>query len=50
MKNVDVNFLYARGDQLRRSLIDIERAYNYVNKLEETARGSSSPRSFGKIA
>jgi hypothetical protein len=36
LNNVDINFMFARGDGLRNQLIDLDRTFKLVNKLEES--------------
>lgn len=38
LKNVDINFLFAKGYELSDSLIDLNRVYLVVNKIKELAR------------
>ena len=38
MKNVDINFLFAKGYDLGSSLIDMNRVYLVVTKIKELAR------------
>jgi hypothetical protein len=34
---MDINFLFAKGEQLKFELIDIERSYKIMNKIKEVA-------------
>jgi predicted GNAT superfamily acetyltransferase len=38
LKNVNINFLFAKGYNLVDSLIDMNRVYLVVNKIKELAR------------
>ena len=38
LKNVDINFLFAKGYELGKSLIDMNRVYLVVLKIKELAR------------